>query len=98
MGLGGMLFAFIAFRFMQKVVHPYKLGNEVSQQVAVLREQYNRQEKENAVLRQRMAFLQSDEGAEVEARRAGYHRKGEVVYLLPTPETSEAPPVPSGKQ
>lgn len=97
MGLGGMLFAFIAFRFMQKVVHPYKLSNEVGQQVAVLREKYKRQQQENAVLEQRLAFLRSKEGAEVEARRAGFHLKGETVYLLPTteetPRVSPAPPV-----
>jgi cell division protein FtsB len=98
MGLGGILIAFIAFRVMQKVVHPYRLGNEVGQQVAVLREQYRRQEKENAVLRQRLAFLRSNEGAEVEARRAGFHRKGEIVYLLPTPETQETSPAPSDRQ
>jgi cell division protein FtsB len=99
MGLGGVFIAVIAFRILQKVVHPYQLGNEVGQQVAVLREQYNRQEKENAALRQRLVFLRSKEGAEVEARRAGFHRKGEIVYLLPTtPETPEGSPVPSDKE
>jgi cell division protein FtsB len=89
MGLGGVLFAFVAFRFMQKVVHPYRLGNEVAQQVEAAREQYNRQKKENAVLEQRLAFLRSKEGAEVEARRANFHLKGETVYLLPTPTAPE---------
>jgi cell division protein FtsB len=98
MGLGGIFIAFIAFRVMQKVVHPYRLGNEVGQQVAVLREQYRRQEKENAVLRQRLAFLRSKEGAEVEARRAGFHLKGETVYLLPAPEINDGTAVPSDKQ
>jgi cell division protein FtsB len=83
MGLGGVLFAFISFLFMQKVVHPYKLGNEVSQQVAVAREQYDHQKKENAALNERLTFLRSKEGAEVEARRAGFHFKGETVFLLP---------------
>lgn len=88
-GMGGVLFAFVAFRFMLKVVHPYKLSSEVGQQVAVAREQYNRQEKENAALQQRLTFLRSKEGAEVEARRAGFHRKGEIVYLLPTTRSGQ---------
>ncbi len=90
MGLGGMLFAFVAFRFMQKVVHPYRLGNEVGQQVAAAHQQYDRQEKENASLEHRLNFLRSKEGAEVEARRANFHLKGEKVYLLTTvPETEK---------
>ncbi len=93
-----MFIAFVAFRFMQKVVHPYRLSNEVGQQVAVLREQYKRQEQENAALQQRLVFLRSDEGAEVEARRAGFLRKGETVYLLPNPlESPKVAPVPSDK-
>ncbi|MBC8101397.1 MAG: hypothetical protein H7Z41_02255 [Cytophagales bacterium] len=83
MAVGGVSGAWLAFLFLQKVVHPYKLGNEVGEQVAVLRAQQGHQEQENAVLRERLLFLRSKEGAEVAARRAGFHRRGETVYLLP---------------
>ena len=96
MALGGVIFAFAAFRFMQKVVHPYQLGSEVSQQVAVAHAQYRHQEQENAILQEQMMFLRSKEGAEVEARRAGFHRKGETVYLFPaTQETTDGSSTPA---
>ena len=99
MALGGIVFAFAAFRFMQKVVHPYRLGSEVSQQVAVARTQYKRQEQENAVLEEKLMFLRSKEGAEVLARRAGFHLKGEVVYLFPAAqETTDGSSAPSVTQ
>jgi cell division protein FtsB len=88
--VGGMAAAGALFAFMSKVVHPYRLGYQVGQEVAEQRESLERQQRINAQLRARVAYLKSDEGVEREARRAGYHRPGEIVYLMtPEPEKNE---------
>lgn len=89
MAAGGMLAAYVAFLLIVKIVHPYKLGHEVGAQVAELRAKRDREERANALLRERVAFLRTPEGAEVTARRNGWHRKGETVYLLPV--TADGP-------
>lgn len=92
MAAGGILAAYIAFVLILKILHPYRLGHEVSSQVAILRTRLDREESENALLRRRILFLRTKEGAEVTARRSGYHRKGETVYLLPVaPDSPDAP-------
>lgn len=88
--LGGMAAAGALFAFLSKVVHPYRLGYQVGQEVAAQRESLERQQRVNAQLRARVAYLKSEEGVEREARRAGYHRPGEIVYLMtPEPEQKE---------
>ena len=82
MTVAGMAGAWLLFQIMVKVVHPYRLGYEQAQKVAQLKEQLSNQESGNARLRSQVAYLQSEEGAETLARRAGYHRSGEVIYRL----------------
>ena len=90
----GLLSALILFQVTRKVIRPYQLGYTESRKVAVLREQLATENRRNDALRQKVAYLQTAEGAESEARRArpGWHRPGEVVYLLDDPEASPAPP------
>jgi cell division protein FtsB len=78
----GMAGAWVVFQVLLKVIHPYRLGYEEARKVAALRAGLNKQEAVNADLRHRVAYLESDEGGECEARRAGYHRPGETVFLL----------------
>lgn len=87
---GGLCGAWMLFLFLSKVVHPYKLGYEVGREVTDMRGKVEAQEAANQTLRARIAYLRSDEGAEREARRAGYHRPGEVVYLLRSDEAAAA--------
>jgi cell division protein FtsB len=82
MMVAGMAGAWLLFQLMVKVVHPYKLGYEQAQKVADLKDEWERIEAGNVRLRQQVAYLQSPEGAETIARRNGYHRPGEIVYLL----------------
>ena len=50
--------------------------------VTTLRGKIAVQKARNASLRAQIAYAQSQEGAEAEARRAGFSRPGEQVYLL----------------
>jgi cell division protein FtsL len=83
LAVSGILAAYIAFCVIVKIVHPYQLGHEVGEQVATLRSKLTRENQENAALQERLQFLTTKEGAEVAARRSGYHRPGEMVYLMP---------------
>lgn len=69
--------------FVMWLVRPVARGNEYGRDVVVMRERLTQQKKVNANLRQRVAYLRTDEGAERLARKKGFHRKGEFVYLLP---------------
>jgi hypothetical protein len=91
LGLGGTVgAAFLLFGFLSKVVAPYKLGYALSNDLAAKREELDRQLLENKKLSARLSYLKSEEGAERLARRQGYHRPGERVYLL----RETPPPVP----
>jgi cell division protein FtsB len=82
---GGAVAAYLAFAFMVKVVHPYKLGYEVGRDADRVRADLRAQRAENARLEERLRYLRSDEGVEREARSAGFYRPGETVYLLREP-------------
>ena len=83
LAVSGILAAYIAFCVIMKIVHPYRLGHEVGQQVATLKSKLDRETQENAALQERLNFLTTKEGAEVAARRGGFHKPGETVYYLP---------------
>jgi cell division protein FtsB len=87
---GVALVTWMLFVLIEKAIHPYWLGHEVERQVRALREQVARQRKENDDLRAQVRFLQTDEGAEREARQARFYRPGEVIYLLRTARPEEA--------
>lgn len=95
--LGGALGAYLAFAFLAKVVHPYKLGYDVSRQSDGVHEELEKQRRANEKLRAQLAFLKTDEGAEVEARRAHWHRPGETVILFrqDPPAAPPASPAPA---
>jgi cell division protein FtsB len=80
--IAGMAGAWTMFQVLLKIIHPYKLGYEESKKVAALRVKLDKQDAANTTLRKQVAYLESEEGAECAARRQGYHRPGETVYLL----------------
>jgi hypothetical protein len=82
LGAVGIGVASLAFAFLVKVVHPYKLGDEQARDIEKLQAELAREEARNDRLRKRVAYLYSNEGAEREARRAGFYRTGETVYFL----------------
>ena len=99
---GIALILVVAVLVVEKAAHPYWLGHQVGQEVATLKTRLHAQQKRNAALRQEVRYLQSDEGAEVVARRARYHRPGEeVILLIDDPAAAAAqvtPPAPSSTQ
>jgi cell division protein FtsB len=80
--MAGMAGAWAMFQVLLKIIHPYKLGYEEAKKVANLRSRLENQQMANAALRRQVAYLQSEEGAEREARRQGYQRPGESIFLL----------------
>ena len=91
---GGFVVAYALSLLIIKVVHPYKLGYDEAQKIAVLKETLAARRADNALLRKRVAYLNTNEGAEVEARRAGWQKPGETVYLVapaPTPVPPDTP-------
>jgi cell division protein FtsB len=80
--MAGMAGAWAMFQVLLKIIHPYKLGYEEAKKVAALRVKLDKQDAANTTLRKQVAYLASEEGAECEARRQGFHRPKETVYLL----------------
>lgn len=78
------LATWVLVQIVIKATHPYLLGHDVGRKVAALREKLTEQRARNAALRARIGYLQSDEGAETLARRAGWRRPGELVLFLET--------------
>ena len=73
---------YAAWGFAVKILHPYQMGWKVSQDVRKVETELSRQYAQNVLLEKRLAYLKTPEGAETEARRAGFARPGEKVYLL----------------
>lgn len=80
--IAGGLGAVLVWAFVVKVIHPYQLGWAVEQDIRAVRADLRKQNARNAALQKRLAYLQTPAGAETEARRAGFARPGEMVYLL----------------
>ena len=80
---------YAAWAFAVKIIHPYQMGWKVAQDVKKVKNELHRQHAQNALLEKRLAYLKTPEGAETEARRAGFAREGEKVYLLRPAKTTE---------
>lgn len=89
----GIAGAFLVWAFVLKVLHPYQLGFAVGKEIRTANAELRKQNARNAELASRLAYLQTPEGAETEARRAGFARPGEQVYLIrpATPDTAKKP-------
>ncbi|MBC8142050.1 MAG: septum formation initiator family protein [Armatimonadetes bacterium] len=92
----GILGAFLVWSFVLKVLHPYQLSFTVGKEIRAAKADLQKQNARNAVLASRLAYLQTPEGAETEARRAGFARPGEQVYLIRT--ASPEPPATGAKE
>lgn len=80
--VSGVFGAWCLFLVLTKVARPYVLGHDEGRKVAILRTRLSSINTENEALRHQITYLQSPEGAESEARHKGYHRPGEIVYLI----------------
>ena len=91
--MAGAFGAYVLFLFLAKTMRPYLLDHEEGTKIAVMESRLSRQNTINGILQSRIDYLQSAEGMESEARRNGFHRPGETVYLLPR-DLSPAPRPP----
>ncbi|MBC7808008.1 MAG: septum formation initiator family protein [Akkermansiaceae bacterium] len=80
---------YAAWAFAVKIIHPYQMGWKVAQDVKKVENELRRQHAQNALLEKRLAYLKTPEGAETEARRAGFARPGEQVYLIRPAKTTK---------
>ena len=83
-----MFVAWCAFLLLAKTLHPYLLGYAQGTKITRMRAHLDRQLAMNAGLQERIDYLASDEGRESQARRQGFHRPGETVYLLKPEDTA----------
>ncbi|MDX1931732.1 MAG: hypothetical protein SFU56_03930 [Capsulimonadales bacterium] len=91
MGAVGVFSALLLFQVALKILHPYRLGQEEARKVEALRHRLEARNAENQRLERRLEYLKSPEGQETLARRAGFHRNGEIPFLLtPAAVSSEA--------
>jgi hypothetical protein len=82
-GVTGILAATMLFHIVNKIAHPYKLGDEEARKIVALRARLQRQETENEALNAQLKYVSSAEGRERMARHHHYHRENEIVFLLP---------------
>ncbi len=87
--LCALIGAYAAWGFGVKIIHPYQMGWKVSQDVNKVEQELGRQNAQNGQLEKRLAYLKTPEGAETEARRAGFARPGETVYLIRPTKTTK---------
>jgi len=78
----GIVGAFLLFQVVAKIIYPYKLGYQEARKVAALQLRLNKATAMNDFYRSRVNYLESQEGGEMLARHAGYHRPGETAYLI----------------
>ena len=78
----GVIGAYLVWAFVMKVVHPYQVGWSVARDRKKIQAELARQNRQNRQLEARLAYLKTPDGAETEARRAGFARPGELIYLL----------------
>lgn len=88
--VAGVVGAALVWALVLKVAHPYRLGFRVGGDIRRTQAALRKQNARNKLLQKRLAYLQTPEGAETEARRAGFARPGEQVYLIRT-ATPDAP-------
>ena len=82
--------AWMGFAFVQEVM----ASRHIAQQAAVLKQQNSMLQSENAGYERDIAAVASGAAAEEEARRNGYARPGERVYVVAAPPAQPATTAP----
>ena len=82
--------AWMAFAFVQEVM----ASRHIAQQAAALRQQNSTLQSENAGYARDIAAVASGAAAEEEARRNGYARPGEKVYVVAAPPEQSVAAIP----
>ena len=98
--LACMTLAFLVVKAMvMKAARPYLISYNESKERSDIQRQISQAEAENRVLRRDIAYLDTPEGKEAEARKLGWVKKGEVAVVVPdvgaSPFAGEPLPQPS---
>ncbi len=72
----------MAVRIVIKVIHPYQEAGAQTSQLRGTRAEVALLDKQNADLRQRIAYLKTAGGMVGEARKNGYVRPGEIPFVV----------------
>lgn len=72
----------MAVRLVIKVVHPYREAGAQTTQLRGTRTEIALLDRQNATLRQQIAYLKTPGGMVGEARKNGYVRPGEIPFVV----------------
>ena len=73
-----------------KIVRPYLISYGQSKETAEIERQIDETKKENKALKRDLKYLNRPEGKEVEARKLGWVKEGEVALVVGKPHKSES--------
>ncbi|MFA6665254.1 MAG: septum formation initiator family protein [Armatimonadota bacterium] len=73
------------YMFLDKLSRPYRISHGEAKEIAETKRQIKAEEEQNRALKQNIEFLKTDSGREVEARRLGWVKPGEVAIVVEQP-------------
>jgi len=84
-GIGVILagVSIVLWGFISKASHPFLVERRQREEMKALKQEIAEEEEKVRDLHYKIAFIQSDDGIEYEARRRGAARPGEIVIQLP---------------
>lgn len=77
-----LIFAFFAYRITIKLVQPVALLCTMRKETHQLAAESDKLKNDNEALQEKRKYLLSREGAETEARKLGYVRRGEISIII----------------
>ena len=80
--LGICTLLFLAWLAVAKLSKPYLISHSESKQIEVIEKNINTLDAENESLRKEIKYLKSQRGVEVEARKLGWVKDGEVAVVV----------------
>ena len=82
------LVIFFISTFTAGFIKPYLITYNESREIAKIKKQIAEAKAENARLKRELAYLKTPLGKEVEARKQGWVRPGEIAVILESPSSS----------
>jgi len=73
------------YMFLDKLSRPFRISHGEVQAISDVKKQIKDEEAQNRALKQHIEFLKTDKGREVEARRLGWVKPGEVAIVVEQP-------------
>jgi cell division protein FtsB len=73
------------YMFLDKLSRPYRISHGEVRAIAEVKNEIKAEEAQNRALKKNIEFLKTDKGREVEARRLGWVKPGEVAIVVEQP-------------